>query len=92
MHGFEEPLTCFEPPAAATAALERDLHLRADELLGRLHALTRRRDTGEISLQESLPLELSLVVELGQVQDRLSLLGCHVYDGCVACRPRDPAR
>jgi hypothetical protein len=63
------------------------LRQRMDDLLGRLHALTRRRDAGELTLQESLPIELSLVVELGQVQDRLRLMGGHTYDGCRECHP-----
>jgi len=68
-------------------AREKLLRHRLDELLGCIHELTKRRDAGEITLQSSLPVELALVVELGQVQDRLRLMGCHAYDGCRDCRP-----
>jgi len=67
--------------------LERKLRLRLDGVLGRLHGLTLRRDAGELTLQESLPLEMSLVTELGHIQDRLRIMGCHTYDGCAECRP-----
>lgn len=66
---------------------EKALRRRLDELLGSIHELTKRRDLGETTLQSSLPIELAMVVELGQVQDRLRLLGGHTYDGCRECRP-----
>jgi hypothetical protein len=70
--------------------MEHQLHLRVDELMKKMHALTRRRDIEGTPLHETLPLELSLVMELGQLQDRLRLLGVHEYDGCVECRPGRP--
>jgi hypothetical protein len=88
--GFEEPLTCVDKCDAPPTYLEHQLHLQADELMKKMHALTRRRDTEGTPLFEMLPLELSLVMELGRIQDRLRLLGVHEYDGCVDCSPGRP--
>lgn len=62
------------------------LRRRQDAILHRLHAITKSRDAGA-SLQDTLGLELLLVMELGQIQDRLRKLGEHEYDGCALCRP-----
>ena len=61
------------------------LRMRRNDLMGKIHQLTRRRDMGEITLDGSLEEEISLVIELGQVQDRLRALGEHSYDGCPNC-------
>lgn len=81
-----DPTATAVPPSYFESR-EKALRGRLDELLGCLHELTKRRDKGEITLQSSLPIELAFVVELGQVQDRLRLMGCHTYDGCQECRP-----
>lgn len=68
------------------ADVVRSLRERQDVVLGKLHAITRSRDHGS-SLQETLAAEQILVMELGQIQDRLRMLGEHPYDGCRSCRP-----
>ena len=68
------------------------LRLRLDELLGQLHALTMRRQAHLDTLEGSMFQEQSLVSELGQIQDRLSLLGAHTYCGCEECRPSRRAK
>jgi hypothetical protein len=75
----------------ATPADIEVLRRRQDDLLGRIHSLTRGRDLGEVTLQDSMAVEGRLVAELGQIQDRLSALGEHLYDGCATCRPSDGA-
>jgi hypothetical protein len=62
------------------------LRRRQDVVLGLLHAITRKRDLGS-SLESTLGVEQLLVMELGQIQDRLRMLGEHQYDGCTECRP-----
>jgi hypothetical protein len=62
------------------------LRRRQDVVLGLLHAITRKRDSGS-SLESTLGVEQLLVMELGQIQDRLSMMGEHRYDGCAECRP-----
>jgi hypothetical protein len=71
----------------ATPVSIENLRKRQDDLLGRIHSLTRRRDLGEGSPRQSFEAEMCLVIELGQVQDRLRTLGEHSYDGCPSCRP-----
>lgn len=78
------------PDRLAVESLEKSLRHRSDALLRRLHELTKRRDSGALSLESSMPLEMSLVTELGHLQERLRLLGCHAYDGCEECRPHPP--
>jgi hypothetical protein len=63
------------------------LRSRQDQLLGQISTLTRRRDAREVTLEETLGIEAVLVIELGQIQDRLRMLGEHSYDGCPTCRP-----
>ena len=92
MNAFETPLEIRAAAPARSEVEQRELHLRADALLGKLHSLTRSRDAGAVTSRDSLPRELALVVELGQVQDRLRLLGGHDYGGCSACRPRPTPR
>jgi len=72
---------------AATPAGIAILRKRQDEIMRGIHALTRRRELGEVSLEGSVAEEISLVIELGQIQDRLLALGEHLYDGCLVCRP-----
>lgn len=80
----------------ALDAVEEDvvksLRRRQDAILGRLHAITKSRDAGEATFQETLGIESLLVMELGQIQDRLSMLGEHAYDGCAECRPETGGR
>ena len=71
----------------ATDEAVKVLRQRQDDLLRQLHALTKRRDAHLDTLEGTMVLEQSLVSELGQIQDRLSLLGMHTYCGCVECRP-----
>jgi len=71
----------------ATPVSIENLRKRQDDLLGRIHSLTRQRDLGEVSPRESFEAEMCLVIQLGQVHDRLRALGEHSYDGCPSCRP-----
>lgn len=64
----------------------KSLRERQDVILGKLHAITKSRDAGK-SLPETVGVEQLLVMELGQIQDRLRMLGAHLYDGCKDCRP-----
>jgi hypothetical protein len=86
---LERPVTRDPSRDAESAEVVKSLHDRVDALMGRLHELTKRRDRREIGFQESLPVEQSLVAELGQIQDRLRTLGSHAYDCCKECRPLD---
>jgi hypothetical protein len=63
------------------------LRRRQDAVFRELHSLTRRRDLGTVRFEESVGVEALLVIELGQIQDRLNRLGAHSYDGCSLCRP-----
>jgi hypothetical protein len=71
----------------ATPADIETFRRRQDAIMGRIYSLTRGRDLGEVSLQDSAGVEIKLVIELGQIQDRLRGLGEHSYDGCATCRP-----
>jgi hypothetical protein len=84
---LERPVNGDPGLAACSAETVKSLHSRVNEIMGRLHELTKRRDRREIGFQDSLPVQQSLVAELGQIQDRLRLLGSHAYGGCEACRP-----
>ena len=70
-----------------TSDLVESLRRKQDSLMGRLAALTRRRDAREVSPEESVGLEIMLTLELGRLQDRLRMLGEHSFDGCPECRP-----
>lgn len=72
--------------ATCAAGEVKSLRERQDVVLGQLHAITRSRDHGK-SFQETLGVQQLLVMELGQIQDRLRMLGEHLYDGCKVCRP-----
>ena len=87
MESTERPVNDDLIRGGGAAVLLKALHGRADSLMGRLHELTKRRDRRQIGFGESLVLEQALVAEIGQIQDRLRLLGCHPYDGCLECRP-----
>jgi len=89
MVGIETPGTAVLKSPEDRGYRVKILRARQDEILHRLHVLTRSRDAGEVLFPESLPMEQSLVAELGQIQDRLHLIGSHGYDGCLECRPRN---
>ena len=74
-------------PSNRDTDLVKSLRKRQDVVLGQLHAITRSRDTGLAGFLETLSAESLLVMELGQIQDRLRMLGEHLYDGCKVCRP-----
>lgn len=71
----------------ATPAEIEAFRKRQDDIMGRIHSLTRGRDLGEVSLQDAAGVEIKLVIQLGQIQDRLRAIGEHSYDGCATCRP-----
>ena len=87
MIAHESPVKEVPTRGAGSAEVVKSLHGRVDVLMGRLHELTKRRDRREIGFQESLPIEQLLVTEVGQIQDRLRLMGSHDFGGCSECQP-----